>query len=849
MNTELKAYRFVVLAGLGLLTILLALMVSKLFSDLQYLSVSEGTTQTQWHSSQFETQVADLDSILTVNIANVDLQRDAIRQKINIVLSNLFVLKNDPYILNFRENPELVTSVWTPLFQFETRAIAIANKPAQITPSDLLDLRDILRKARPVVHNISLRGAELAGAKSTERRNIFARQLVWTGSFSIGFLIMLASLLLLMDRMLLSAMRRGDALSASSRQLSATVAGALDAIVIADSFSKIIEYNNSAEGIFGWAREEIIGGKMEDIFLPEGLRDAYKKAMEQPFLQDEPEAFYPTCFELSGRRKNGEEFPVELNITFVKRNDDAIFMAYIRDVSDRKITEKALIEARDRAERADKAKSQFLAVMSHEMRTPLAGIVGIMDLLKTTKLTQKQDRYIQIATSSSKVLLEHINEALDITRIDVGKSELSSQEFYLELNSEEFNLSDLVETLVAILDPLANQKDLDLRLQLDDNIKSNFMGDSHRIRQILTNLLGNAIKFTDQGNINFSITGSDGPETSFVHFIISDTGLGIAPENHQKIFEEFVAITQGDQSQVRGDGLGLYISRKIARLMGGDVMVKSDIGKGAEFTMSLPLERVRKIDVKVAEPASFPHKANQNLSILVVEDNNVNREVLSDMIKGLGHSVSRATNGVEAIDCANIQSFDIIFMDINMPVMDGIETTHRIRADSKLNSKACIVGLTAHGSDEFGEEAQQAGMDNFFTKPIRLEALRKIISDIVSNDQFAVIDEFPPVLTELFETLGREKVLRIGEKFFEELDVFIQQYIDGVFAEDHVALVEATHKMKGAAVLLGQNVLETPLDQLECHTLEGDVTDLTNSIQSLRNIAQQSKAAFFDLTP
>ena len=184
-----------------------------------------------------------------------------------------------------------------------------------------------------------------------------------------------------------------------------------------------------------------------------------------------------------------------------------------------------------------------------------------------------------------------------------------------------------------------------------------------------------------------------------------------------------------------------------------------------------------------------------------------------------------------------------------MPVMDGIETTHRIRADSKLNSKACIVGLTAHGSDEFGEEAQQAGMDNFFTKPIRLEALRKIISDIVSNDQFAVIDEFPPVLTELFETLGREKVLRIGEKFFEELDVFIQQYIDGVFAEDHVALVEATHKMKGAAVLLGQNVLETPLDQLECHTLEGDVTDLTNSIQSLRNIAQQSKAAFFDLTP
>lgn len=840
MNTELKGYRFVVLVGLGLLTILLALMVSKLFSDLQDLSVSDGTTQGRWHSSQFETQVADLDSILTENIANVDLQRDEVRQKINIVLSKLFVLKNDPYILNFGENPELVTSVLMPLFQFETRAIAIADKPTQITTSDLLDLRDLLRKARPLVRKISLHGVELAAAQSTKRRTKFAKQLTWTGGFAIGFLIMLVSLLLLMDRMLLSAMRRAAALSASSRQLAATVAGSLDAIVIADSFSKIIEYNTSAEGVFGWTREEIIGRTMEDIFLLEGLKDAYKNAMDQPLLQDRSETLYPTRFELSGRRKNGEEFPVELNMTFVKRNDDAIFMAYIRDVSDRKITEKALIEARDRAESADKAKSQFLAVMSHEMRTPLAGIVGIMDLLKTTKLSQKQDRYVQIATSSSTVLLDHINEALNITRIDVGK---------LELSSQEFNLPELAKTLVEVLEPLSNQKNLDLRLQLANNIESNFIGDSHRIRQILTNLLGNAIKFTDQGNVNFSITGSDGPETSFVDFIISDTGLGIAPENHQKIFEEFVTITQGDQNQVRGDGLGLHISRKIARFMGGDVMVKSDIGKGAEFTLSLPLERVRKIDGKVAKPASFPHKENQNLSILVVEDNNVNREVLGDMLKGLGHSVSKATNGVEALDCANIQSFDIIFMDINMPVMDGIETTHRIRADSKLNSKACIVGLTAHDSDEFGEEAQQAGMDNFFTKPIRLEALRKIISDIVSNDQFAVIDEFSPVLTELFETLGREKVLRIGEKFFEELDVFIQQSIDGVFAEDHVALVEATHKMKGAAVLLGQNVLETPLDQLECHTLEGDVTDLTNSIQSLRNIAQQSKAAFFDFTP
>jgi CheY-like chemotaxis protein len=282
--------------------------------------------------------------------------------------------------------------------------------------------------------------------------------------------------------------------------------------------------------------------------------------------------------------------------------------------------------------------------------------------------------------------------------------------------------------------------------------------------------------------------------------------------------------------------------------MEGDIKVKSEIGKGAEFTLSLPLQRVRKNKIKVSKPFELSKLKHQNINALVVEDNNINGEVLTDMLEEMGHSVSRASNGLEALDQVNIQLFDIIFMDINMPFMGGIETTHRIRADSRLNSKTLIIGLTAHSSDDFGKKAEQAGMDYFLTKPIRLENLKKIIFDTVSIDQTAVIAEYSPVLKNLFETLGREKVLRIGEKFFEELDVFIQQSIDGLFTKDHVALVEATHKMKGAALLLGQSLLETPLDKLECHALEGDTTDLQISIQSLQNVAQQSKADFFDFT-
>jgi PAS domain S-box-containing protein len=838
MNDEIKGYRFLVFLCLCLLTILLALMANKLFAELQDLSVSDGASFKVWHSYQTKSQMADLDSTLTEKIANEDFPTSRVQESLNIVLSKVFVLKSDDsrvYLWDSKERQDLLS----PLLHFETFALSIAEKPARVTVYDIKKLKDLLQKARLTIDQIARLDEEATARRSLVLRMKLSRQLTWTGGFAIAFLVMLTGLLLVMDRMLLSAMKRSDALTTSSRQLEATVAGSMDAIVIADGFSKIIEYNSSAEGVFGWTREEIIGKTMEEIFFLEGLGNTYKNAMNQTLEREISGVYYPTRVELSGTRRNGEKFPVELNMTFVEHKNDAIFMSYIRDISERKMAEQELIAARDRAESAGKAKSQFLAVMSHEMRTPLAGIVGVMDLLGTTKLTKKQNHYLQMATSSSKILLDHINNSLDITRIDAGE---------LKASFQEFDIADMAKSLVEVLKLLATEKDLELRLQLEKNKKLFFLGDCPKIRQILTNLIGNAIKFTDQGNISLSITGIDDTETSIVNFIITDTGLGIATENQEKIFEDFIAITHGDQNQIRSDGMGLPISRKIARLMGGDIKVESEIGKGAKFTLSLPLKRVRKNKIKGSKPSELSKLKHQNINALVVEDNNINGEVLTDMLEEMGHSVSRASNGLEALDQANIQLFDIIFMDINMPFMGGIETTHIIRANSKLNSKTRIIGLTAHSNDDFGEKAKQAGMDYFFTKPIRLEILTKIIFETVPINQTEVIVEFSPVLTNLFETLGREKVLRIGEKFFEELDVFIQQSIDGFFTEDHVALVEAIHKMKGAAMLLGQNLLETPLDKLECHTREGDTTDLQISIQSLRNVAQQSKAAFFDFT-
>ena len=834
MNFEIKGYRSLILLGLGLLAVLLGLMISKLFSEYQNLSIAEDTIFTGQNYYQLDAQLADLHITLLEHITNNNLSKDELLIKVHTVLNKLLVLESSQSeeILGYNEE---VRVLMKPIDQFVDETISIIDDEDKISFDDILILREMVNKARPKVSKNAFLVYRLAVIRSQEQRTNFSKQLMWTSSSAVLFLIMLAGLLLLLDRMLRSAIIRSDELTASSRQLALTVAGSMDAIIIADGYSKIIEYNTSAQGVFGWYREEIIGRTMEELFFRKGLRDAYKNAMAQSLELSHTNAVDGVRVELTAWRKNGEEFEVELNMTYVERNDDAIYMAYIRDISDRKVAEKILIEARDRAERTDKAKSQFLAVMSHEMRTPLAGIIGVMDLLKTTKLTKKQDHYVQIATSSGEIMLEHINEALDITRIEGGA---------LNLSPQEFNLPDLVRSLVEVLKPLASEKVLNLDFQIDSNIKTNFMGDSLRIRQILTNLLGNSIKFTDEGSIKFVIGHSYVSDVSTVKFKITDTGVGIAPENHEKIFEDFVAISSGDPRQTRGDGLGLSISRKIARQMGGDIIVESNINEGATFILSLPLKQVAKTDVVELKGLDIPVENSKKINVLVVEDSITNREVLCDMLEGMGHKVSGAVNGLEALGQVKKQIFDIIFMDINMPIMGGIEAVQKIRSGGGLNSKTYIAGLTAHGSDEFGVEAEQAGMDCYFTKPIRLAALRKIITDVTSDCSFEAIGELSPILKELFETLGREKALGVGWVFFEELEQFIKQCNQGLFEKDHNALAETSHKLKGASAMLGQDLLEKPLAQLEIDAREGAIKDLSDRIQSLEIIAKESEAIF-----
>ncbi len=831
MKAGLNRYRIVILAGLGLLCMLLSLMVTNLLVQLRDLSTA-ASDNTQWSILQLDTEFANLSAILSDGLADQDLSRSDIQLRIDIVISRADIINTGRAAAIFSQDDSAADLI-APINAFVGLAVTISDRPGPLTEADLQELRLAVQEVRPYVRQAALLGVTLGAANAEARRAEFARQLRRTGGIAIGLLLMMSALLVLLDRLLRRAARSDSELLTSSQLLTSTVAASLDAIVTADEADRIIGFNRSAEDVFGWTREEIIGLTIKDTIIPHRMRDAHHNGMKRYLETRKPRVVDGGRVELAALRKTGEEFPVEINITSIQDDDGIKFIAYLRDISARKINEQRLIDARDRAERTDKAKSQFLTVMSHEMRTPLNGILGVLDLLRTTHLSPKQDHYAKTAIASGEILLEHVNEALDITRIETGT---------LQLTPQPFALAALVTSVVDTLEPLATEKGLSLALKLDETMKIGFFGDSHRIRQILTNLIGNAIKFTDSGSIVLSVAGIHGPDASSLTFAVIDSGAGIPAEHREQVFEDFVALAHGEGRQSRGDGMGLSISRKIARQMGGDITLDSFLGVGSTFTFNVPLQRRETHAVKPAKkdvPAPLaPCK------ILIVEDNDISRRVLAEMLSKLGHTVAEAVHGADGVEKAAETSFDIIFMDISMPVMDGIRATRTLRRKDGPNKQSHIVGLTAHGREEYRDDAVAAGMDRFHTKPIRLDALQSIIFDVANAKPLPMQADGTDVLQELLAALGPEKLRGICDKFLLELDALVVTIQDGSLADDPPALAERAHKAKGAAAMLGQTALERLLATLEQDARAGKLGDLAPHALLLGTEAQSARARF-----
>ncbi|WP_054001368.1 hybrid sensor histidine kinase/response regulator [Shimia sp. SK013] len=783
---------------------MLILLWSGLPGQLRAILIAE-TDDTQWTVFQLETEFANL-SVALAQAENAPApDSSALRFRTDITLSRVNLVTKGLGRDLWVESPE-AREIIARLEGFTRASTALIDKLGDLSKQDIVRLSALTNSLRPDVRRLAILGVTLGTEAKEAERVAFANQLRGVGFLAIVLIAGIVGALLFLDRLLVRARSKDDALRATADRLSSTVTASLDGIVISNQAGEVIEFNEAAVGIFGWSRVEILGQKMSATFVPQHHRSAHESGMERYLSTGDPHVIDAGRIELSALRKSGEEFPIELNITSTQRDGEKVFIAYIRDISERKINEQKLVEARDRAERADKAKSQFLTVMSHEMRTPLNGILGVLDLLKTTPLDKKQQRFVQVAAASGEILLENVNEALDITRIESG---------VMSLSPDEFSLRATVQRVADVLRTLADEKGLSLEVDIDTSMNGSFFGDGSRINQILTNLIGNAIKFTDEGGVTVAVEGIHGPETTLVRIKVRDTGNGIPADKFEAIFEDFVALARSEGRQNRGDGLGLSISRKIARLMDGDLKVDSHNGDGSTFTLSVPLLRVA-TEFSETQPEARHVSSEIIKSVLIVEDNAINRSVLREMLTGFGHAVTEADNGLEGFKKAQGTKFDLIIMDISMPFMDGIEATRRIRQGNGPNAQTYILGLTAHGREEYRSKSKTAGMDGFCTKPLRLSELKLTLSGIRENDRSGTSLEDPialEVIDDLRKALGDTKTQQTANRFFAELKEGLGALAQKSPTTEATVISEMVHKLRGSAGLLGLQSVENALDR------------------------------------
>lgn len=406
-----------------------------------------------------------------------------------------------------------------------------------------------------------------------------------------------------------------------------------------------------------------------------------------------------------------------------------------------KSTQRILEKAKELAEKANIEKSDFLANMSHEIRTPLNGIMGLTDLVLRSALDEKQRDYLQKAQKSSHILLSLINDILDYSKIEAGK---------LNLEHRAFNLDEVIGSVIDLFEHEASNRNLLLEIDTPPNL--NLVGDSLRLRQVLTNIVGNAIKFTKKGFVKVTISIKNEDKNSInLDFSIKDSGIGMCQEVQESLFKKF---TQADSSITReygGTGLGLSISKQLVELMGGKISLESSLGVGSDFMFSI---KFTKQETLTAEKTKQPIKEKNKFKsciILLVEDNSINQLVVVGILENLGINVDIANNGKEAVDKAKIKNYDLILMDIQMPIMDGFEATKKIR---NFNKDIPIIALSAAVLIEDKEKTKQAGMNAHLEKPIDQQKLSNIIS------QYLDIGNISPKLENLKkESLKNESLV------------------------------------------------------------------------------------------
>ncbi len=613
-------------------------------------------------------------------------------------------------------------------------------------------------------------------------------------------------------------------------------------LIVTNKEGEVLYANPSVEKTLGYAVNDIMGDKWWEVTFedPQEALKMRKELFDNVF-------FHIEDFTDTSKRKiktsDGKYKWIEWKVS---KGENETFISIGNDITNRILTELELKKAKEFAEETLKVKNKFLTNMSHEIRTPLNSVIGFTDLLLESELTAEQTEQLQTMRSSGEILLSLINDVLDLTKLESEK---------LEMEEIPFNLPNQLHKIVKLMKVKADEKKIALDLIIDPNTPDLVLGDPTRLVQILLNLIGNAIKFTNEGSVTVSVKSlGETEDSSDIYFEIIDTGIGIVSNKINTVFGAF-SQAKSDTSRIYGGtGLGLTIVKKLVNLLKGNIIVKSKFGEGSVFQLTLPLKKGSVKDEKDDKQQNLSLDDPLGLNILLVEDNKVNQLLAKTRLERWECKVDVANNGIEGVKKIQEKLYDLVLMDIQMPIMDGYEATKIIKNDiSEQVSKIPIIAMTAYTSKDDIRRALNAGMNDYILKPFSPDNFYKILkkygdlsksfeqkennelnidSKIESSNQYIDLKFIRQ------ETLNESAILKLLlEQFVKDIDEFLKRVPLGLKEEDWELLYRATHKIKPSISMFGISKMEPIIHVLENKfknekKLEG-VEELVESIKEI----------------
>lgn len=653
-------------------------------------------------------------------------------------------------------------------------------------------------------------------AARRERANAFERPIQVTFGVS-AFLVLLLALLVIRDRraQMRSLRNANDRLEhdivrreAAEAQLALLAQNATDAVLRIDLEGMITYASPSTEQVIG-VPPEIVVGKSIVTLVHEADKQQVLDFYSELTAGRIERGIVSNRIQKPG--KSDVEVWIETNCGLVRNPETGApveVIASLRDVSKRKRLEKELDDARSRAEAAASAKSSFLANMSHEIRTPMNGVLGFADLLLNSGLTEEQQRHAQLIVDSGKAMMRLLNDILDISKIEAGQ---------MQIAPERVDLRHALRNCVKLIEPTAAQKGLLVRFDVEPELPPFVLIDGLRLRQVILNLLGNAVKFTEQGSVSLEALRGWHNGRANIEITVADTGIGIPEDRQAAIFEQFVQAEQSTARRFGGTGLGLAISNQLAKLMGGTLDVTSEEGQGTRFTLRVPMVLADSPEAPSRSADAGGEGVARPLRILLAEDHDVNQTLMEAMLARLGHESVTATDGGQALHAViaaarSDKPFDLVLMDMQMPVMDGLEATRAIRACGISAQTLPILALTANAYADDIAACLAAGMQAHIPKPVQLAGLGAVIRRWTRTE--------PPRATT--DVQSAEMAVPAGlrvryEARKAELVTCAQRIIRmGTFDDDVIAELRGLlHKLAGSAGMFEEAELGAEAGRLE----------------------------------